>query len=60
MDLRALGQREARVVLREDLAEQLHGREQLLRREMLVAQHQHGVIHEGAVQPSAQPRIDRL
>ena len=60
MDLRTLRQREARVVLREHLAEQLHRGEQLRRGQMLVAEHQNRMLDEGAVQPIAQGRIDRL
>jgi hypothetical protein len=50
VDLRAVRQGEARVVLLEDGAEQLDRREHLRRRELLVADRQHPVLDEGPVQ----------
>ncbi len=60
VDLRTIRQRKARVVLREHLAEQLHRIEQLRRRQMLIAEHQHRVLDERTVQPFAHCRVHRL
>ena len=49
MDLRAVRDGEARIVLREDLAEQADRLEDLRRRQRLVADHQHAALDEGAV-----------
>src|SRR5690242_527272 len=50
VDLRAVGQGEARVVLREYRAEQTNCRDDLLGRQMLITDHQYGVIDKGSVQ----------
>ena len=60
MDIRALRQCEARIVLWKYFAEQLHRIEQLARRQMLVAEHQHRMVDERAVQPFPQRDTDRL
>jgi hypothetical protein len=51
VDERTLEQGKARIVLREGLAEQADGLEQLLGRQMLVAKDQHRMIDKGAVEP---------
>ena len=48
MDLRAFGQRELGVVLRENLTEQSNRGEHLLRLQMLVAEHQHRMLDKCA------------
>ena len=60
VDQRAFRQRELGVVLREDLAEQLHGGEKLRRGQLLVADHQHRMLDKGAVEPRARRGVDRL
>lgn len=64
MDDRALGQREAGVVLDEDLAEETGGVGEFPRRQPLIADRQHRVLRERAIELLAgflagvQPKID--
>src|SRR5262249_6824427 len=60
VDLRAVRQRELGILLQEHLTEQLYGREQLGRRQLLVAEHEDRVLDKCLVQPVAGHRVGRL
>ena len=59
MNLRTIGQREARVVLVEDGAENLHRLQHLRRRQGLAADGQHAVADERLGQRASGPRPER-
>ena len=59
MDQRTFRQSEARIVLREDLAEMADRSEQLMRRQMLIAKHQHRTIDKDIVEVRPRCLVDR-
>ena len=60
MDEWTFRQREARIVLRKDFSEEADRGEQLMRRQMLVAEYQHRTVDKGAIEALPCRLVDRL
>src|SRR5271169_1868714 len=59
MDRGTIRQCEARIVLGKHLAQQPDRGKQLMRRQLLVAKHQHRMVDEGAIEPCPTGLVDR-